>query len=897
MGDPTEYNVTAGRDMRAHKHDALVSVSSAASRLVRAGEATSAVASPPAEDAPLRSGDEIAFTAMHGVPAHEQPDTALSLLAAIAASSDDAIMTKDLHDRITTWNPGAERLYGYSATEMIGQPSVRLVPPDRLYEVSDILERLGRGERVAHYETVRLRKDGSRVDVSVSVSPLWDAAGHLMGAAAIVRDMTERKRAEREQAARARQQAAMAELRQRALVIAEPPALMDEAVALVARTLDVELCAILEPLPDDTALRLRAGVGWTEGLVGQATVGQDCPAGLTLAAGEPVIIADLRTEARFGDRALWRDHGVVSLVAVLMGGRERPVGVLEASTTRQRLFSADDVYFLRAVANLLATVSLRAAAEAALRVSERRYRAIFAQAPVGLLLFAPDGRQIDANQAGLDNVPLEQTTHYNVFADPWLAAAGVMDDIRRAFAGEVVRLAPLDLTATPYQGQRHWVQASLYPVKDDVGAVREVVAIVENITAQVQAREILEQRVTERTQELATLLEVSHNVASTLELEPLLALILDHLRTVVDYAAAEILLLEGEYLVSKEYRGPLSRDQVVHLRFPAAQGVGYQEVLRCGGPVIVDDRWGDTRLARAMREGPSAPLYAIHAYYRSFMVVPLMVKERIIGIVVFDHSAPNAYTPQHAALAQAIANQAAVAIENARLYARAQEMAAVEERARLARELHDSVTQMIFSASLIADVLPRLWESNRAEGWASLEELRLLTRGALAEMRTLLLELRPTALTETRLGELLQQLVEAVRGRKRLAVVLIVNGSRSLPPDVQLTLYRVAQEALNNAAAHAEASRVTVSLRYRRCVVALRITDNGRGFDPDHVRHDRFGLRIMRERAEAIGAVLTVDSAPGAGTKVRVVWNDARPRATAPGGNDDSARPYSHPAG
>src|SRR5262249_20898320 len=160
--------------------------------------------------------------------------------------------------------------------------------------------------------------------------------------------------------------------------------------------------------------------------------------------------------------------------------------------------------------------------------------------------------------------------------------------------------------------------------------------------------------------------------------------------------------------------------------FPLAQAVGYQELCRHGDPVIVDDLWGDSPLAREMREGPAAPRYAITAYARSFMAVPLMIQERVIGEVVIDHCDPHVFTPQQAKFVRAIANQAAVAIENARLYAQAQQMAAVEERARLARELHDSVTQMLFSASVIAEVLPRLWERDQDDGRQHLDDLRLL---------------------------------------------------------------------------------------------------------------------------------------------------------------------------
>lgn len=259
---------------------------------------------------------------------------------------------------------------------------------------------------------------------------------------------------------------------------------------------------------------------------------------------------------------------------------------------------------------------------------------------------------------------------------------------------------------------------------------------------------------------------------------------------------------------------------------------------------------------------------------RAILAVPLLVKNELYGGIVLYFPQPREFSEEEVALAVTFADQAALAIENARLRDRAEQLAVAAERSRLARDLHDAVTQTLFSASLIAEVLPRLWERNQDEGRRRLEELRQLTRGALAEMRTLLLELRPTALTEAALGDLLKQLAEAVTGRARLPVALTVECQRTLPPEVQLALYRIAQEALNNVVKHSGASRVEISLRCLGDTVELAVSDDGRGFDVAAVPPDHLGLGIMRERAETIGASLGLRSAPGRGTRVAVVWQD-----------------------
>jgi signal transduction histidine kinase len=200
--------------------------------------------------------------------------------------------------------------------------------------------------------------------------------------------------------------------------------------------------------------------------------------------------------------------------------------------------------------------------------------------------------------------------------------------------------------------------------------------------------------------------------------------------------------------------------------------------------------------------------------------------------------------------------------------------AVVAERSRLARDLHDAVTQTLFSASLIAEALPSLWESDPEEGVQLLDELRRLSRGALAEMRTLLLELRPAALADTSLGDLLRQLAEAVTGRTGVPVAVHVEADGTLPADARLALYRIAQEALNNVVKHASAGKVQVSLRPAGSegAVELCIGDDGCGFDLSNVSPDHLGLGIMRERADAIGAHLDIQSEPGQGTQVKVVW-------------------------
>lgn len=200
------------------------------------------------------------------------------------------------------------------------------------------------------------------------------------------------------------------------------------------------------------------------------------------------------------------------------------------------------------------------------------------------------------------------------------------------------------------------------------------------------------------------------------------------------------------------------------------------------------------------------------------------------------------------------------------------ERTAVEERNRLARDLHDAVSQTLFSTSLIAEVLPRLWERSPEEGKKRLEEIRQLTRGALAEMRTLLLELRPVSLKDAELGDLLRQLGESINGRARIPVTVEVEGHTEISPEAKVALYRIAQEALNNVAKHSGASQATVFLNSQPEAVKMIVSDNGKGFNMDDVRAQSLGVGIMKERAREINAQLSIDSQVNQGTRITVDW-------------------------
>jgi signal transduction histidine kinase len=219
-----------------------------------------------------------------------------------------------------------------------------------------------------------------------------------------------------------------------------------------------------------------------------------------------------------------------------------------------------------------------------------------------------------------------------------------------------------------------------------------------------------------------------------------------------------------------------------------------------------------------------------------------------------------------------LAAHAAIAIENARLYERSRELSVVEERNRLARELHDSVTQQLFGVVLAAESAGELLARGDGAAGEELERVQALARGAMEELRSVVFELRPASLEAEGLASVLRKHVEVLRRISGREIELRVGSPPSLGSVAAGQVFRIAQEALQNALRHADAGRIEVRLENGGGRVALSVADDGRGFDAaaPEVRGRRLGLTSMEERAAELGGRLTIASAPGEGTTVRL---------------------------
>jgi PAS domain S-box-containing protein len=416
-------------------------------------------------------------------------------------------------------------------------------------------------------------------------------------------------------------------------------------------------------------------------------------------------------------------------------------------------------------------------------------------------------------------------------------------------------------------GTWRWIEATYTNLLHEP-AVGAVVINRRDVNAEVEAQQLLEDRVVERTRELESLYQADETLYRSLRLDDVLQALVDVSADILRVDKSTVLAPgeAGDRLVVRASRGFLQgqpHGTLTPLTLPSEDGV-IGDVMRTAEPFTVRDIRADRRLSPRVVEWLETERLG------ALLSVPIIAEDGVFAVFTIYYTAPHHFTDEERRILQALAHRAGLAIENARLYEAARGIAALEERQRLARELHDSVSQALYAIGLMSAAARQERAADSARRDRLLGDVLGLAEGGLAEMRALIFELRPESLEEEGLVGALNKQAAAIQARHKLVVNTRLSAEPVAPLSTKEVLYRVAQEALHNVAKHARASVVELALETHSGKLVLQVGDDGKGFDPAGSFPGHLGLRSMRERVAAVGGTLEIHSAPGKGTQICV---------------------------
>jgi PAS domain S-box-containing protein len=510
--------------------------------------------------------------------------------------------------------------------------------------------------------------------------------------------------------------------------------------------------------------------------------------------------------------------------------------------------------------SVMEDITERKKAQEALSQSERLYRTVIEQATENIYLVDVETRRIvESNSAfrtalGYTEEELRGMTLYDVVAhDP----ESIDRNVRRTLQ-----------EGRSSMGQREYRRkdGSLLEVEASGSIIfrngRETICVVaHDVTERARAQRLLEERV-------ATLSRIAANLAFDLPTEDTLNVLAESAVNASTAVACAVVLVD-------------SKDDTLHLfgsyGLPEGYTAGLQEAYRAGAPSpsLQAFRTREPVLVRDLRRFLlEDPRYApVHRFVREVpwdivYSLPLVSRDRAVGAIFFCYLPGEEPGEEEKVFLKAVADQTAVAIENARLFAEARGKAALEERQRLARELHDSVSQALYGIALGTKTARTLVKRNPDQAADPLDYVLSLAEAGLAEMRALIFELRPESLETEGLVAALEKQAAALRARHEIAVETSLCDEPEASPEVKEAVYRIAQEALHNTVKHARASHGQVRMTCASELITLEVSDDGVGFDPEEDFPGHLGLRSMRERAQRLGGTLKVEATLGSGTTI-----------------------------
>jgi signal transduction histidine kinase/ligand-binding sensor domain-containing protein len=680
---------------------------------------------------------------------------------------------------------------------------------------------------------------------------------------------------------------------------------LHSALAKTLEVLDIEAGGIFLLDERDETLKLSLHLGLPEDIIHsiqQLKVGESF-SGEVVQTCQPVIVWDISLDQRLVSKES-AQHGFRSLASFPIISRARVVGTLFLITRNQRKFTQQNIDMLSAIGRQIGSAienarffdaeqhraeQFRLIVEIGRRINPimnmnqaleqiaRQVQQTFGYYHVGIGLVEADEIVYRVGAGDLwDNVNFRFKPAHLKIGDQgltgWVAAHGkplLVPDITKdsryvLMEGSQARSElVVPIFARGGLDQPEQVIGVLDIQSDQLNDFNEIDQVVLESLAHLAGiaidnsqRFMAEMR---RAEQFRVISEVSQHIASIFSISELLEQLARLIQEGFNYYHVGIGIIEGDEVVSMAEKGACP--------YPAGLSMNFNQgtwgwVARTGEIALIPDTINDLHYLH----------HSAAKDVRSVLCVPLSVKDNIIGVISAESDQANFFDQSDVMVLQSLAHLAAVAIENARLFAEAQHGAVIEERSRLARELHDSVTQALYGVTLYAQAINgQLALDNKPRALEHLKELQDTAQEALAEMRLLIYELRPSLLVEEGLAATLQARLMAVEERAGLKTEFKASLPDRLPTALEVGLYRIAQEALNNALKHAHAQKIVVYLHQQEHTVTLEIRDDGLGFDQTAaLKRGGMGVPTMRERASELNSRLTIDSRPGAGTCVHV---------------------------
>jgi PAS domain S-box-containing protein len=413
-------------------------------------------------------------------------------------------------------------------------------------------------------------------------------------------------------------------------------------------------------------------------------------------------------------------------------------------------------------------------------------------------------------------------------------------------------------------------------VFDEQGMFLHSIAVISDINDQFQIQQLLDQRIRERKEEIASLMEVSRIVVSSLGSDDQLKTILAQLRAVIHCDGASVVLRKENMLIAETFQQKIPHEMTENLVRPFYQPEMISEHFWQDEALVFKNCRGQAQEERDFCRLTENIFGSVPFEMVSWIGIPVRSRNSLIGVLNAHAGQEDFFTPAMAELMQAFANQIAIVFENNRLYKQARALAAAGERNRLARELHDSVTQSLYSVRLYAEAVRSALTAGKIPAAdKNLDQLISIAREGMSDLRLLIFDLKPPVLEELGLLGAIQKRLEMVETRAGIQAEFIVEGEPELPQDFEIQLYWAVYEALSNVLKHAKAKHVFLNFSFSAGRSIVIIQDDGVGFDLEKLNLSQSsGLKNIIDRVEDLGGSIKIDSKPGEGTSIRIVLVD-----------------------